>query len=156
MKLVKENLWKCPPHPGCIVVTTNAFIKRNGALVMGRGAALEATQRIPGIAFECGRAISLSKRENMHNGYHRYLFSMVRFPQEGKIGFGLFQVKYHFKEQASLELIEDAVYHLNFRLGREPMNVRMNFPGIGYGGLKREDVLPIIQKLDDLVVVCER
>lgn len=45
MKLVYGNLW----NSDCEInaVTTNSFIRSDGSLVMGRGAALQASQRLP-------------------------------------------------------------------------------------------------------------
>jgi len=57
MKIVKENLWKVPEAPGMIVVTTNGYLRSDGSVVMGRGAAFEATKRIPGIDKEAGALI---------------------------------------------------------------------------------------------------
>lgn len=47
MKIAHEDLWK-PVENAVYIVTTNSTIRKDGALVMGRGAALEATQSYPG------------------------------------------------------------------------------------------------------------
>jgi len=151
MILATEELWLEPPHPGMIVVTTNSYIKDNGRLVMGRGAALQATQHVAAdIALECGRAIDLSGS--------KYGFLEIRSPyREGKIGFGIFQVKHHWKKPASLELIEHAVQKLNEYCEAHPdLTIRMNFPGIGNGQLQYDDVLPIVEQINDQVVVCRK
>jgi len=155
MKVVTEELWQRPEFPGMIVVTTNYTTKRNSALVMGRGAALQARERIPGIDVECGKAIIQHfGRTNELN----YGFLVIR-PENapGKIGFGIFQVKEHFRDSASLSLIEKSAKRLATWANEHPnVNIRMNFPGIGYGHLSAADVLPLLRVLPDNVLVCRR
>lgn len=148
-KIVREELWKHPGHPGMIIVTTNAIVKANGALVMGRGAARQARDRIPEIDLECGTAA--------RQAAHRYGFHVVRPPTGGKVGFGIFQVKYHYKELANLELIELAVKKLTNYANEFPdVAIRMNYPGIGHGGLTRQEVEPLLLSLPDNITICWR
>ncbi|KKK79008.1 hypothetical protein LCGC14_2837860, partial [marine sediment metagenome] len=57
MPITRGELWKPVEHPAIYVVTTNASVNKRGELVMGRGAALQATQRIPGIAVEAAEIV---------------------------------------------------------------------------------------------------
>jgi hypothetical protein len=152
MKLAKENLWTKIDGPAAYIVTTNGYIRKDGALVMGRGAALEATKRIPGIEYQCGDKIQ-DFGYLTDNGY-RYGFLVVRLMNDLP-RFGIFQVKYHFKDNADLNLILHSVTML--KVAAEAWNdiqFRMNFPGIGWGHLKREDVLPLLQGLPNNVTIC--
>lgn len=147
--IVREELWKHPGFPGMIVVTTNATIKKNNALVMGRGAALQARDRIVCIDQECGLAI--------HQASAFYGFLVVRQPTEDRVGFGIFQVKDHFRDQADLELIEAAVLALSeYAVSHPDVAIRMNYPGIGCGGLLPAKVAPLLARLPDQVTICHR
>jgi len=48
MKEIFGNLFKCVKAEA-ICITTNGYVKKNGGVVMGRGCALEATKRWPGV-----------------------------------------------------------------------------------------------------------
>lgn len=54
MKEVKGNIWNFWEKGHWIVIPTNGTVKSNGEAVMGRGLALQLTQRIPGIQKELG------------------------------------------------------------------------------------------------------
>ena len=61
MKIVTGDIWKYPADVICI--PTNGFIKRNGAAVMGRGVAKQATQRFIGIEFTIGEHLKWNGNE---------------------------------------------------------------------------------------------
>jgi hypothetical protein len=157
--IVRENLWTLVDLPALYVVTATVTIKANGALVMGRGAALELKERVLGIDLECGDVI----RDFAHDHRHKnYGFLLVRPPtwengEPQKAGIGIFQVKHHFKDNAEPGLITNSVACLAEYAKKYPqLNVRMNFPGIGAGKLKREDVEPLLETLPDNVTICYR
>lgn len=179
--IVQEELWKHPGFPGMIVVTTNATITTKGVLVMGRGAALQARRYIPGIDFECADVIREATRsiwsypaprgemamdayntecmmedEDQYHGVG-YYFRVVRKPTDKKTGFGIFQVKVHFRQRAELELIYRSVSMLDEYARRHPdTQIRLNYPGIGAGGLPRSKVEPPLRRLPDTVTICYR
>jgi hypothetical protein len=64
---------------------------------------------------------------------------------------GLFQVKYNFKDKASLDLIRASAARLMYELNSRFLfyTVSMNLPGIGYGGLEYDSVFPIISEIFD-------
>jgi len=145
--IVREDLWQHPGNPGMIVVSTNSTIKTNGVLVMGRGAALQAKEHIPGIDEECGAAVK--------KGGTSYGFLVIREPTETVAGFGIFQVKQHYSNIADVRLIESSVAKLlEYTIVHPRVRVRMNFPGIGYGRLDRDVVRPLLEKLPDSVTIC--
>ena len=140
MKIVKQNLWEVD----CDLrfVTTNSFIKKNGELVMGRGAALEAKQRYPNLPFIAGKYIT-----------HLDIYGVMVLPGSGV---HLFQVKYHWNECAMPGLIEHSFVKLHMFLEVYKGTVALNFPGIGNGQLARADVLPIVERYShDRITVCE-
>jgi len=155
VNIVQDELFTVPTMPCLIVVTTNATVKNNGALVMGRGAALWARDNIPHIDVECG--ILIDKHYDYYQSNH-YGFGVVRDPRrEGKVGFGIFQVKNRYYEKADTNLIEYSVECLRrYAEQNADIHIRMNFPGIGNGKLSRELVEPMLEMLPDNVFVCYR
>ena len=140
MILYKGDMWK---HTSSVyVVTTNSYIKQNGELVMGRGAAKEAKERYDRIAFDAGEKIS-----------HLSKYGFIYLPQY-KVG--LFQVKYHWNADAELSLIDYSVYKLTQFADMLCGDIVMNFPGIGNGRLPREDVISLLEILPDNVIICEK
>ena len=77
MILAQEELRQAPGHPGMIVVTTNGTISKKGALVMGRGAAKEACNRIRGIEYECGKFARSFVPLGSSTGYSQYGFTLI-------------------------------------------------------------------------------
>lgn len=180
-KIVQEELWQHPGFPGMIVVTTNATITYDDRLVMGRGAAWQARHRIPGIDKECTHIIREATRsvwsypaphgEMAMDAYNMecmmedpdsyagigYYFQVVRKPTDEKVGFGIFQVKVHFRQQADPELIRRSVSSLDvYACRHRDTQIRMNYPGIGYGHLPRAKVEPLLAYLPDNVTICYR
>jgi hypothetical protein len=152
MNIVNEELFK--PTTGMIVVTTNATVNQDGCLVMGRGAALQARDMIPGIDRQAGALILNSTKTTVtDNGVSfdsfYYGFLQIRPSGNGKAGFGIFQVKYQFAENARLSLIKASCLSLVSWMHKHPdIPVRMNYPGIGAGHLTEKDVSPILRVLD--------
>jgi hypothetical protein len=144
MNLIKANMWDNPAT--YTVITTNSYVKRNGDLVMGRGAALEASRIYPGCAKSFGDIIKLFSPDPYYliacPGYHNLL---------------AFQVKYNWWEDADLDLIASSARRLNAyaRYLVPAASFAMNFPGIGNGRLHRNDVLPLLQCLPDNVNIYE-
>jgi hypothetical protein len=140
MKIVYGNLWESD----CEIkaVTTNSFIRSDERLVMGRGAALQASHRFPGLSRIAGRRIL---REYGQLGKYGWLY----LPE---FRLGLFQVKHHWKERAELELNRFSCAALSIFLEMTPnVRVALNFPGIGNGRLGIDRVKPIVEQLPDQV-----
>lgn len=156
MKLVKGNLWDSKDD--VILVTGNSYIRKDGGLVMGRGAAKELLDSYPYLQQNFGEQItnscgSMGKYGLLFKSIVYYLF----VPERKKVvkTYGVFQVKYHFRADAELELIQYSTDMLTKCSLPGDVTFSMNFPGIGWGRLKREDVLPILQKLPDCVTIYE-
>ncbi len=129
------------------IVTTNGYIRKDGCLVMGRGAAYQATQRIPEIAKLCGNVIA-KKYKSVDENIYRYGFLPI------SDNFGIFQVKYNFRDDADLNLIKESTNDLLELCSTTDTHFRMNFPGIGYGRLSIEKVMPVLDILPWYVTIC--
>lgn len=143
-------MWDVFGSTDLFLITTNPVVRKDGAVVMGRGIALEAKTRFPELPYDFG--VKLKKLE-----------ALKRVRKMGTIGVyehqpvGYFMVKDHFAQEAKLSIIQASVRDLLAFLcdGPEDYSVDLNFPGIGNGGLDRELVLPIIEQLPDNVHVWE-
>ena len=152
MQLEIGDMWSALDKTGLFLITTNSTVRVDGRLVMGRGIAQEAKMRFPGLDLYAGQIVK---------AYNGMAYGVVRMEQYSPIG--LFQVKYHFADGAKLELIQFSTDALQLFIHRYFMQsfsgikrIDLNFPGIGNGGLRREDVLPIISVLPDIVHIWER
>lgn len=151
MKEIKGNIWKRWESGHWIVIPTNGFVKGNGEAVMGRGLALQAKERFSDLAIRLGKYL-------LDNGNNVCFFENLRLIS--------FPVKRFWFDKAIPELIErsckQAIEFLNenYAFGNE---IKIEFPiyipkvGCGNGGLKWEDVKPILEKyLDGRFVVCDK
>lgn len=127
---VTGDLWGYPVAYRCI--TTNGFVKKDGSCVMGRGCAKEATERYPGIEFDLGKLIT--KYGNI-----------VMKPRDGLY---TFPVKHKWWEKADLNLIKQSTAQL-FYILQDKVECVIPRPGCGNGGLKWDDVKPILKDLPD-------
>lgn len=139
MKLLKHDIWDLWEHGYTICVCTNGFIKKDGTAVMGRGIALEASERIPRLRKEL--AEKLDKFGNLPFWFKEY--RMVTFP-----------TKHVWWEESDLDLIrhssrtlrgmtEFLIPHVN-RPQKEV--VFLPIPGIGNGKLDKKNVMPILEE----------
>ncbi len=170
--LRKGNMWDSKADLIC--VTGNATIRKDGCLVMGRGAALECMTRYPGINKEFGDLIARHSHRNAtqarmlgENVPYGVLLSRRkhRNPGCGTVAtLGLFQVKWHFRGDAEPGLIQVSVeylteiansYEINGKTKRDGLRIAVNMPGVGYGHLHRKVVMPLLKPLPDNVEVWE-
>ena len=92
-------------------------------------------------------------KSKTHRGYHAYgLIVSEKWPNS-KIG--IFQTKFDWAKPSSIDLIKYSFNQLKAFMERgkqtlgRPVRVDMPFPGIGKGGLNRDDVLEIASKFGD-------
>ena len=152
MKFLTADLWSSKDP--IILFTGNSTLRKDGALVMGRGAALEAKTRYPELPLRLGEKIKF-----FYGNLGRYgvILDFKAYPgMEPGQRLGVFQVKTLYSNSAELELIEYSCEHLVRMIEKLELPVSMNFPGIGFGNLSREFVLPIVSKLPDLVTIYEK
>lgn len=135
-------------RPGDIyLVTTNSYIRKDGALVMGRGAAKQLADKYPGLPYKLGDAI---QRSCGHLGEYN---TGVLTDKATNVSLGAFQVKYHFADEADLELIQRSVIELTQVAVQDGRIFHVNFPGIGNGRQALEHVEPLLGMLPDNVNV---
>lgn len=143
------NIWSVFNEVDLFLITTNATLKRNGALVMGRGIARQARDRFPGLDAALGKQILTVCGD-------QGVYSLLVSPRWPKARLGAFQVKRHYSQPASLALIRHSVAALCAWCAEYPdALVALNFPGIGNGRLCREVVLPIVMQLPNQVTIWE-
>lgn len=120
-------------------ITTNGYINAQGALVMGRGVALQAKQRFPGIEFRIANYV----RECGNLVYPMPDLRLFTFP-----------VKHTWNQDADIELIAKSSEQLQILAS---FNLQDTFylprPGCGNGNLQWKDVEPILEPLPDNVIV---
>jgi hypothetical protein len=149
--IIQAELWTRPPDPGLIVVTANNTLTNRGRLVMGSGAAKQALDRIPDLDKEAGKAIQETEKKR-----YPYGFVLVRAPdEENKItGIGLLQTKHYWQDEAELTLVAYSLHLLKlYAWARADWNIRLNYPGIGCGKLKPEQVRPLLEELPQKITV---
>lgn len=147
MILERGNMWNVFGMGGLFLLTTNPIVRKDGAVVMGRGIAKEAATRFPSLPYDFGKRIS-----KLEPGGYGHTVGEIGYYDGWCIGF--FMVKDHWKEPAKLDIIQRSTDKLR-RIASGYTFVNLNFPGIGNGKLRREDVLPIIERLPDNVHVWE-
>ncbi len=143
MILERGNMWDVFGKTDVFVITTNPIVRHDGAVVMGRGIAREAKTRYPELPYDF--AYMLEKYPSNVGYIGDYSSQRVYW----------FMVKQHWREAADLGIIEQSVDELSALFNYTNERVDLNFPGIGYGKLKREDVLPLLQTLPDNIHVWE-
>ena len=166
------------------LTTANATIK-NGELVMGKGHALQMKRRVGrnlprklAQAIEAEVAIRVlegqwkdlqvivNESEFVYGDY--YLLVSQNWPD---VKVGLFQTKRHYRDVCGKVAYPDLMggyeYSVRNMIAWSAMalkqwciehplaRVDMPFPGIGAGGCKREDILPLLEDLPDSVYVWE-
>lgn len=160
--IVRGNIWYSDAELICI--TTNGTVIGDN-LVMGAGVALQAKDKYAGLENyagitmnsdynRCHRLMEVATDRGIKS-YYLYGFIPVFCPSVGKL-LGFFQTKIDWSKNASLALIGYSIYNLNWYIQQTRVkSVALNFPGIGFGGLKRLDVLPLLASLDERVTVYE-
>lgn len=131
------DMWSIFDSTDHFLITTNCHCRGDGALVMGRGIAAEAKRRFPNLPHLLGDAI--------RNGAgNKYL--ILQSPDSP---LAAFQVKFHWADDAQPGLIEQSAHLLSaWATNRPEERFDLNFPGIGNGRLKIEDVLPRLDIAD--------
>lgn len=144
------DLWNEPADAKCI--TTNGYIKTNGALVMGAGVAGQAQERYPMLPKHWGSWIQ--KSGNHVRDVRIADFNNPQYEDETLIAF---PVKHNWFEKAEITLIARSAKELMELIDdRGWKKILLPRPGCGNGQLKWEDVKAVIEPiLDDRVVVID-
>lgn len=158
MKETFGDIWRIQFRFDAVCITTNGYVKKNGEAVMGRGIAKEASLKYPDfpkrlgyILREFGNVVWPFEfdRWNGEADYQELLFSFPVKPIFGPNG------EMGWKARADLELIKDSAKQLVSYVDEMHLKgVLLPRPGCGNGGLKWEQVKPVIEPiLDDRFMV---
>lgn len=140
MKEVTGDLWTYPAD--WRGVTTNGVVKKDGTCVMGRGCALEARNKYPGLDKELGELIS-------KYGTDVYLFEKYKL--------FTFPTKHHWYDKSDLRLIGDSAISLETIARQAPEETfLLPRPGCNNGRLRWEQVERVIRFLPDNVLIISR
>ena len=162
MVLEKGDMWSQWGKCDLWLFTGNSYITKKKELVMGRGLALAVKKRYPDIPRLIANSIGAPRfragdmaGNAINVAWSIYGVSKIVYEQaNGYVG--VFQVKQHFRDKAQLALIGHSTLVLQEQIRQHGFErIDMNFAGIGYGGLERTHVLPIISELPDCVHVWE-
>lgn len=142
------NMWRSKGHPNSMMlVTANSVLNRYGWLVMGAGAAYQARLNYPMLDKVFGDAVA--KTCGSHG-----VFGLIIHPDwpEPKTNIGLFQTKTDWRQPSNLDIIQKSADMLALWAAEHPdIQVHLNYPGIGLGGLPIIVVQPIVDALPDNV-----
>ncbi len=142
---VKADLWtvcaeaEVEPARTLRLITTNGHINRAGRCVMGRGCALEARDKFPGLDRKLGRLIAEHGNRPMR---------LMKLPDGSHLG--SFPVKHHWREDADPDLIEASarmLVEIADRFGYE--RIFLPRPGCGNGRLSWPSVRARIEPILD-------
>ena len=127
-------------------ITTNGFVKGNGACVMGRGCAKTARDRYIGIDLKIGKYITK---------YGNRCFNLGMYDGKNIL---TFVVKHKWFEEADIELIKLSCKQITEMADKFNLSdVAIPRPGCGNGKLKWTDVKPIIEPLlDDRFIIVHK
>lgn len=145
-KFEKGNMWDMFGKTDLFLITTNPIVTKAGKLVMGRGIAQQMRDNFPGSDVELARIVRAFPHNPVGNLYYEPIF--------GKQSVGYFMVKDHWGEPAKIPIIMRSVARL-IEIAPSWRRIDLNFPGIGYGKLSREEVLPLLETLPDNVHIWE-
>ena len=151
MKLAVGDMWSEVGNADVILVTTNSIINKQGRLVMGRGAALEAATRYPLLPTELATRIKPW-------GTSPYGIIILK-PYANGACLGAFQVKRHWQQPADPLLISRSAALLRIIANAYPdLRYVVNYPGIGNGRLDEQTVEAILKSsnLPDNVTVYKK
>lgn len=140
---VTGNLWTYPADVR--VITTNGTVKKNGECVMGRGCAREAKQTIPEIALVLGSKIK---------EHGNKVFFLGNLSVDPIVHLYSFPVKHNWYEKADIKLIRESAEDLFYQLDSVYPNDEGHVfvlprPGCGNGGLKWNEVKPVLEPILD-------
>lgn len=141
MTEVVGDLWTFPAN--IRVITTNGTVTKSGLAVMGRGCALEATHKFPGLRTSLGWKLKTS-------GNHVHVLRVGEFENPSEVLVS-FPVKHEWFQPADLELIRKSALELRSVVSNYKHTVRVVLPrpGCGNGKLRWEDVKPVLEPILD-------
>lgn len=148
MILEKGNMWDVFHKTDIFMITTNPIRRTDGAVVMGRGIALEAKTRYPQLPYDFGKAL-----DELHPELDQQFVGKIGDYEETPIYF--FMVKDHWRNDADISIISSSLFYLKHGFDWQGKRIDLNFPGIGNGRLKRDSILYLLEDLPDNIHIWE-
>lgn len=157
----KGNMFDVWGSSDLFLFTSNPIVNKQGLAVMGRGIAKQLADKVPYIRKDFADYLHKSRGAYPMAVLGSYVIDGVT----QRVGY--FMVKTHWAEAAKLDVIADSVdaliacltelHWFTEEVEGDPFNFRvdLNFPGIGNGKLKREEVLPLLLELPEYVHIWE-
>ena len=126
-----------------VVFTANQVVKRNGELVMGAGNAKAARDSIEGSAMMFGKALKDNR------------FLTIPFSRKGGVtNLAALVTKQHFKDPSNLEFVIESLRKLyHWAVTHPSYTIHLPYPAIGFGGLTRTQLDPILKHMPNNVLV---
>ena len=143
MREVYGDFWAYPADVR--LITTNGLVKKNGEAVMGRGVALQAKTRYPGLA-QCVGGVILAYGNHVQ----------INLGLDAPFGLGIFPTKHNWFEKSDITLIKQSAEELKTMANIYPtLLFLLPRPGTGNGGLLYKDVKPAIEDIlpDNVLVI---
>jgi hypothetical protein len=142
---LKADLWSGIKPGNAVAVTTNGVLTKDGRSVMGKGTALQARNRYPGIDQRFGDMITRHGNHcialRMEDTWH-----LVSFP-----------TKHHWREKSDLDLIERSAVELVILADgiNQWKEIYLPRPGTANGGLSWLEVVTsgALDHLDERFIV---
>jgi len=154
MQIVNTDLWS---HPSDVkVITCCGTLNNRDQLVMGAGAASQAAKRYPELPAKAGKSIRISNL-SFSMTTNVFLYGLYEYSSyDDGLRILLLQVKYDWSDKADLGLIGYSLTKLRiWLLSHDFQQMSINFPGVGHGGLPREQVMPLLEWLPENVIIHE-
>ncbi len=138
MNIIEGNILHPLNNAQAICITTNGTTRSDHACVMGRGNALAAKTKWPGIEYDLGNLIR-------KNGNHVQIIRHVTTDDYYEVALVAFPVKNHWKEQADINLIVRSCLQLVSLANKMEWNsVWLAAPGVGNGRLSWSEVEKVL------------
>ena len=146
----QADLWSGILVGNAVVVTTNGILRQDGSAVMGKGTALQATKRFPGIDQRFGKEIATQ-------GNH-----CIALPMGMQVGSAAewylvsFPTKDHWRQPSKISLLERSANEIVKLADIHQWNeIYMPRPGTANGGLEWIEVVMsgALDVLDERFVV---
>lgn len=153
MKLKNGNIWDMLSQDKTVIfVTTNAMLDSKDELVMGGGIALQAKKHFPLLPYLFGKYLKESGKVMDEYGLliHPSTFTATR--EISKVC--AFQTKINPWHDSTLDIIDTSVSMLmSMANTHNDFTFHLPFPGVGLGNLTKQEVLPLLECLQDNVIV---
>jgi len=152
MKETHGDLWDFHKRGNWVCIPVNGTVTKSGAAVMGRGVALQATQKYPNLRTRWGATRTKQHQEFQDRHPHLAVYADIRLI--------MFPVKHDWHETADYKLIELAARELmlygTFDRAIKERVIGVGLPrvGCGNGRLDWAKVRPILNHfLDDAYTI---